>query len=93
MSYLGPTSVVDIPTSVNVLAGMFPVVTVNEQYADAIKGYPNWQTWVNASIYADSVPLTIPIIEVYNGFVRVRGQPFEGGFSHGYLTISIMAYI
>lgn len=84
---LGPTSVIDVPTSVNVLAGMFPAMTVHDNYY--INGYPNWQTLVNGPW----VPPAMPIVEVYNGFVRVRGQPIEGSSSHGYVVISIMSYI
>lgn len=77
--------VIDIPTSVNVLAGMFAVSTVHANYY--LDGYPDLQP-----IYP-IYPLSMPIIEVYSGLVRVRGQPIQDAISHGYLAISIMSYI
>lgn len=89
--WLGPDTVIDIGTSTNVAAGMFATVTVHDNYY--VYGYPNWQSYVSNHIYPEAYPMAVPIVEVYNGFIRLRGQPFEGSYSHGYVVISIMSYI
>lgn len=91
VGFLRSDSVVDIPTSTNVVAGMFATVTVHDNYY--VYGYPNWQTYVGNSIYPETYPMCVPIVEVYNGFVRVRGQQVYESYSHGYVVISIMSYI
>lgn len=89
---INSTTVIDIPTSTNVLAGMFATITVHEN-SYYVTGYPNWQTYVSASIFAEIVPYVVPIVEVYNGFVRVKGQPIQESWAAGYVAISIMSYV
>lgn len=85
IAYLGPNAVVDIPTTTNVVAGMFASTTVHDNYY--LSGNPDIQGNAHA-LY----PLSLPTVEVYNGFVRVRGHSLPESYANGYIVISILKY-
>lgn len=85
VAYLREGQVIDIPTSTNVLAGMFFSITVHDNYY--LNGTPDLQT--DYPLY----PLCLPVVEIYNGLVRVKGQNYPDCYSNGYIAITILSYV
>ena len=85
-SILDPDTVIDIPTSVNVMYGMFAAICPYNQLT-AVRD-PDMQMYFAAGGY----PLSLPIVEIYNGFIRVRGQPLYQSRSTGMIVVNIMSY-
>lgn len=82
-------TVIDIPTSPAVMQGMFAVMTIyggqlpfNHDMQSTFQGYN-----------ATGTPLSMPVVEIYNGMVRVKGQPIVNSRSTGMVVISIMQYL
>lgn len=84
-----PDTVIDIPTSPAVLQGMFGVITI---YGGQLPVNHDMQTTFQG-YNATGTPLSLPLVEIYNGMVRVRGQPLVSSRSTGMIVISIMQYL
>lgn len=82
--YLEWNTVVDVPTTSEVLAGMFPVVTVYQQLP---YNYPMQNDFEYMAVI-----WCMPVVEVYNGFIRVKGTGVLGTRAYGMVVVSVMKY-
>lgn len=85
---LDSTTVVDVPTSTDVLAGMFAIITVYDSPTPF-----NADLQILFQSEATGTPLALPVVEIYNGFIRVKGQPIVNSRSTGMVVVSIMTYV
>lgn len=86
---IGPNDVVDIPTSPAVLAGMFAVIT---DYSGQLPYNADLQsTFPNG--FNNGRPRCLPVVEIYNGMIRVKGQPVFNSIATGMIVVSVMQYL
>lgn len=82
------STVIDIPIETTSVGGVFAVITIYKMMTAVLN--PDMQIYFQSNAQH---PQCLPVVEVYPGMVRVRGQPVPGSRATGMIVINLMKYL